>query len=69
MHLQELGLIARVMGPTPYTMYHLATGLADFCIRTPSLLHVPEQQTETALATLEQWRKEGLHNGFFNQLL
>jgi hypothetical protein len=68
MHLQELGLIIRVMGPTPCTMYQLAIGLADFCIRTPSLLHVQEQQTETALVTLEQWRNEGLHNGFFNQL-
>jgi hypothetical protein len=69
MHLQELGVITRVMGPTPCPMYQLAAGLADFCIKTPSLLHVPKQQTETALATLEQWRSEGLHNGFFSQLL
>jgi hypothetical protein len=44
-----------------------AMGLADLCIRKPSLLRTSEQQ-EAAVAELKQWRNEGLHKGLFNQL-
>ena len=67
MHLQGVGLIegSRRLG---YTTYELATGLADLCIRKPSLLRTSERQQEAAVADLKQWRDEGLQEGFLNQL-
>jgi hypothetical protein len=44
-----------------------AIGLGGLCIRKPSLHRTSEQQ-EVAVAELKQWRDEGLHKGFFNQL-
>jgi hypothetical protein len=65
MHLLEVGLIEQEYGPN-YTTYRLDDGLADLCIRNPSLLHILPQQQKVA-AELEKWRKDGLHQGFFNQ--
>lgn len=67
MRLQEIGLIARAHG-LPYTTYQLANGLADLCIRAPSLLHLPKQQEDAALSELEQWKKNGSHKSFLRQL-
>jgi hypothetical protein len=44
-----------------------AISLGGLCVRKPSLLRTSEQQ-ELAVGALKQWRDEGLHKGFFNQL-
>ena len=66
-HLQEIGLIKRASG-LPYTDYWLAAGLADLCIRRPSLLRVSPEEQSGALAELDRWRKSGTHQGLFHQM-
>jgi hypothetical protein len=67
MHLQQLGLIEST-GRLRYTTYELAPGLADLCIRKPSLLHTSERQRKAAEVELKQWCDEGLHQGLLNHL-
>lgn len=67
MHLQEIGLIQRAKGLS-YTTYELSPGLESLCIKESSLLRVPEQKLQAALDQLEQWRNEGLHEGYFLQI-
>src|SRR5207248_10745148 len=67
MHLQEIGLIKKA-GGLPYKTYELAIGLANLCIKQPFLLRASKEQQQVIRIQLEQWRHEGSHKGFFNQL-
>jgi len=67
MHLQQIGLIHRATGH-PSTVYQITEGLADLCIKNPSLLQVSAEQEAAAVAELEQLQKTGQHWRLFQQL-
>ena len=67
MHLQEVGLIKRATG-LPHTEYWLATGLADLCIRRPSLLRLSPEEESGVRAQFDRWRRDGTHQRLFDQL-